>query len=122
MAKIGILTYHFVLNYGAVLQAFALQEYLKKRGHQVELIDYRPSHLEKGGRFYFPKNIKLLKMNLIKVYINFVPSFIYSRSKQGLNKKFQDFQNGHLKLSRKLSNNLNVLQKVSRLQNFYLWQ
>ena len=102
MAKIGILTYHFVLNYGAVLQAFALQEYLKKRGHQVELIDYRPSHLEKGGRFYFPKNIKLLKMNLIKVYIK-LRSFFYLFSKQTRlkNKKFQDFQNGHLNLSKK---------------------
>lgn len=28
--KIGIITYHNAMNYGAVLQAYALQEWLKK--------------------------------------------------------------------------------------------
>ncbi len=42
--KIGILTFHCAHNYGAVLQAYALQEYLKTcdGGNEVELIDYRP--------------------------------------------------------------------------------
>ena len=42
--KLGILTFHSVDNYGAVLQAFALQMYLKTLGHDVEIIDYRPSY------------------------------------------------------------------------------
>lgn len=41
--NIGILTFHHTTNYGATLQAYALQHYLKKLGHEVELIDYRPS-------------------------------------------------------------------------------
>lgn len=40
--KIGIVTFHFASNYGAVLQCYALQEYLKKRSHNVEIINYRP--------------------------------------------------------------------------------
>lgn len=32
--KIGILTIHNSSNYGAVLQTFATQEYLKKSGNQ----------------------------------------------------------------------------------------
>lgn len=40
--KLGILTYHFVANYGAVFQAYALKSYLAKLGHDVEIIDYRP--------------------------------------------------------------------------------
>lgn len=40
--KIGIVTFHFAYNYGAVLQAWALQTYLRKCGHEVELINYRP--------------------------------------------------------------------------------
>lgn len=43
--KIGILTFHCVLNYGAVLQAYGLQEYLKKLGHTVYVIDYCPTYL-----------------------------------------------------------------------------
>ena len=102
MAKIGILTYHFALNYGAVMQAWALQEYLKKRGHHVELIDYRPSHLESGGGFYFPKNIKLLRMNLIKAVIKF-RAFLnfFSRHMRLKKSKFQDFHNNYLNLSKK---------------------
>ena len=42
--KIGIITLHYALNAGAVLQAFALQTYLKSLGHEVEFIDY--------GEFY----------------------------------------------------------------------
>lgn len=39
--RIGILTFHAAHNYGAVLQCFALQEYLRSRGADVEIIDYR---------------------------------------------------------------------------------
>ena len=35
--KIGILTFHWATNYGAVLQCYALQEYLRDQGHDVEI-------------------------------------------------------------------------------------
>lgn len=37
--KIGILTFHSQLNYGGVLQCWALQTALEKMGHQVVIID-----------------------------------------------------------------------------------
>lgn len=37
--KLGILTFHSQLNYGGVLQAFALQEALRNMGHDVCIID-----------------------------------------------------------------------------------
>ena len=40
--KIGIVTFQWADNYGAVLQAFALQTYLLAKGHEVEILDYRP--------------------------------------------------------------------------------
>lgn len=43
--KIGILTFHCAINYGAVLQAYGLQEVLKSLGHEVYIIDYRPQYL-----------------------------------------------------------------------------
>lgn len=43
--KIGILTFHCAHNYGAVLQAYALQTYLLSHGHDVYVIDYRPRYL-----------------------------------------------------------------------------
>lgn len=38
--KIGILTFHRTTNYGAALQAYALQQILKKMGHNIKIIDY----------------------------------------------------------------------------------
>lgn len=40
--KIGILTFHWATNYGAVLQTYALQQYLLDYGHEVEIINYKP--------------------------------------------------------------------------------
>ncbi|NLM67285.1 MAG: polysaccharide pyruvyl transferase family protein [Enterococcus sp.] len=43
--KIGILTYHRSHNYGALLQAYALKEFLNKQGYRdVEFIDYFPDY------------------------------------------------------------------------------
>lgn len=44
--KIGILTFHNALNYGAVLQCYALQHYLQEKGHEVDVIDYRIPFIE----------------------------------------------------------------------------
>lgn len=43
--KIKTITCHDVYNHGASLQAYALQTYLEQLGHQVEIIDYKPSYL-----------------------------------------------------------------------------
>lgn len=42
----GIMTFHWAANYGAVLQAWALQEYLLHIGIDAEFIDYVPSGYE----------------------------------------------------------------------------
>ena len=40
MKKVGILTYHRSINYGAMLQAYALRYTIQKLGYKVEVIDY----------------------------------------------------------------------------------
>ena len=49
--KIGILTFHWATNYGAVLQCYALQEYLHDRGHDVEIINYKPWHFDFWAKY-----------------------------------------------------------------------
>lgn len=39
--KVGILTYHNAINYGAVLQAYALSSRINHMGHNCRIIDYR---------------------------------------------------------------------------------
>ena len=38
--KIGVITFHHVINYGSALQAYAFQEVLEQNGCKPELIDY----------------------------------------------------------------------------------
>lgn len=42
MKKVGTITYHWATNYGAVLQAYALQMFLKQNGFETEIMDYLP--------------------------------------------------------------------------------
>lgn len=47
--KIDIITLHRVVNYGSVLQTYALQEVFKDKGNEVEIIDYYPERLHIMG-------------------------------------------------------------------------
>lgn len=44
--KIGILTFHRAVNYGASLQAYALKKYIEKQKLDVEIVDYRCKYIE----------------------------------------------------------------------------
>lgn len=43
--RIGILTFSAAFNFGAVLQCYALYSTLQDMGHQVKVIDYKPTYL-----------------------------------------------------------------------------
>ena len=43
--RIGIVTYHRPINYGAILQVYALQKKIKELGVDCDVIDYRNSTL-----------------------------------------------------------------------------
>lgn len=60
MSKVGILTFHYSNNYGAVLQAYALSEAIKAIGHSVQVIDYRPSAARRLFSGHWPRNPRRL--------------------------------------------------------------
>ena len=61
---VGIITLHRTTNYGSVLQAYALQEKIKSLGHEVKIIDYRPSRYTMLSMLKGLKNkTELLKKN-----------------------------------------------------------
>ncbi|MCD2346258.1 polysaccharide pyruvyl transferase family protein [Clostridium guangxiense] len=45
--KVGILTFHNAHNYGAVLQAYALKKKISDLGHDVKIVNYRNSNIDK---------------------------------------------------------------------------
>ena len=85
--KVGIMTFHKAINYGAVLQAFALCKFINNMGVTCEVIDYHSIPLDETYKvFNFKKNnpvagvLKgLIKGNIIvrkkgkfKKFVNFI--------------------------------------------------
>lgn len=99
MAKVGIITYHFVPNYGAAMQAWALQKYLTNLGHEVFLIDYRPSHLTTGGYFHFPHDRWTLRADLVIAYQKVMGLKQWLKGDGGKRLRFEQFHQEHLNLS-----------------------
>lgn len=97
--RIGIITFHRAHNYGAVLQCYALQQYLIQNGYDAEVIDYNNKDLwayyNWRDREYEHQIIK----NLIKLPIRLY-KYLNARKHQILRyKKFVYFQEHILYLS-----------------------
>lgn len=98
--KIGILTFHFAHNFGAMLQAYALQEYLKKLGHEVEIINYQPQYLKKIYKFESYDRFKSMSvLNKIRFLLT-EPIAIYRKYLRY--RKFQNFMFNNLNISHEI--------------------
>lgn len=94
--KIGIITFHAADNYGAVLQAYALQTYLAEQGNEVQIIDFVPFGVEKANKPLFVQEKSAIKRIIKKALI--LPNY-FKLSRR--NKKFEKFRNKYLNLSTK---------------------
>lgn len=72
--KVGVLTFHRAWNYGAVLQCYALLQFLKKLGHEVVVIDYRQEAIEKGYKVF---SLKGTIKSIINPRNHYKDGFIY---------------------------------------------
>ena len=97
--RVGILTFHFVPNYGAVWQIYALQEALTARGHRVSVVDYQPAHVNAGGRFWLPTSRRRIRANLVIAY----QKYLRFRARFGRRRKIEDafagFRGGSLRVT-----------------------
>lgn len=80
--QIGILTFHYAHNYGAVLQAYALKEYLNRIGHTAKIIDYRNPTIEKKYYMKLPKELSLRQAVHGKRYRKFISQEMNMMSEQ----------------------------------------
>lgn len=90
--KIGIITFHAVYNYGAVLQAYALENALIDMGCEAEIIDFRRKQQADYTSLYSNRNgIKSIIKNALLLPL-------HKKRKMRAN-KFETFFNTRLKLS-----------------------
>lgn len=89
--KIGILTYHRTLNYGACLQAVATRVVLEKQGHEVFYVDYWPEYHSRGYKA-FSLN-KFLKLPSLGWKLRYIHSIAQRKQR---NKSFESFQKKYI--------------------------
>lgn len=68
MLKIAIITFHRAINYGAVLQTYALSRYLIESGYEVQVLDYRSSTIENSYKIKFGFDVYSLKRLLLSPF------------------------------------------------------
>ena len=94
--KIRMITFHTPINYGAVLQAYALQTYLKTQCEDVKIINYKTDTLIQKYK-YFKKNNT--PRNIIG---NIVKLKDYSKYKTR-KRKFEEFSNTFYDLTERVT-------------------
>ncbi len=103
--NIKTITCHDVYNYGASLQAYALQEYLVSQGHNVEIIDYKPAYMRVHYKFWFigegNKYYKYAKNNPLLYFLLCCYYAPRRYATYGRKKAFDIFTRNFLKLTRR---------------------
>lgn len=109
--KIGILTFHRAVNYGAVLQAYALQKAIGGLGAQAEMIDYHNRYIESC---YDPYS---LQGNKIKALLKIV---LLGRLRSKKNKSFAHFSEKYMNLSAAHYEDSEALKKAEPLYDAFV--
>ena len=89
--KVGILTFHRAENFGAMLQVFALQQYLRKLKHDVEIIDYRNKTIESMYHIYNPY-ILVTRKNVFKSVEIYLSRFKNIQDRKVCKVKYSEFR------------------------------
>lgn len=112
MKKVAILTFHRTNNYGAALQAYALQRVLNEK-YEAEILDYRNPYLE---------GLYLQKSSEIKAKIRVIARrVVYPKRTAQLDERrgrFENFYQQHFMLSDIVYNGGNIAQANERYDAF----
>ena len=103
--QIKTITCHNVYNYGASLQAYALQHYLESLGNDVEIIDFQPwFHQDRYNLMHVDKNRKAYKLSKLIPFSKYI-IFPYlnrgMRKTWGRKKAFDNFTKAYLPLTQR---------------------
>lgn len=112
--KIKTITCHDVYNYGASLQAYALQQHLLSLGYDVEIIDYQPEYLHHSYRFwYIPKEHRfynLCKKNKLFHFLYAIRLLPITYATWGRIQPFKKFKMNYLKCTSQQFHNVSELK------------
>ncbi len=131
MKKIGILTFHRAVNYGAALQAYALQKKVVDLGFDTELIDYgsigaadvtfpsiKENIFQKLLKYILKSvsNCKHLVRRVEVLLIKRTEDFLFKKDLEKQNESFSVFKDKYLKISKNSYHTNNDLESI---ESFY---
>lgn len=111
--KIKTITCHDVYNYGASLQAFSLQKFLELNGHDVEIIDYKPTYIAIHYNFswfvhpYSPVK-RITEKSIIIKFLYCLKRYLWSLPKLSRKYAFDAFTKQYLKTTKLYNNYQNL--------------
>lgn len=122
------MTFYAVQNYGAVLQAYALQQCLKKFNVDVELIRFCDKHNEQSKSSYsLAYRVRSMIKTLIKNPCFFIDFVKYKRNAQllrkvmeGKSRMFSEFRDKYLNLSSEVYEDIESLKASNNIYDAYI--
>lgn len=113
--RIGIITFHRAMNYGAVLQMYALYTYLKQQGHDPFVIDFKRSYPDG----YLKWRIGYLLKHPFDIFTAVKNRLISKRTKLCLKQGFYLFLNRFITFT-ETAQTLDELQKYPPAADIYI--
>lgn len=95
--KIKTLTTYDVYNYGASLQAYALQTYLTNLGNDVEIINYQPEYLTRKYNYKWVNPESRMSHNVVTRSAYRIMKYLQRQTTLGRKRKFDEFNHKILK-------------------------
>lgn len=95
--KIKTLTTYDVYNYGASLQAYALQTYLADLGNDVEIINYQPEYLTRKYDYKWVNPESWMSRYVVTRCVYRIMKYLQRQTTLGRKRKFDEFNHKILK-------------------------
>lgn len=109
--KVGIVTFHTALNYGAIMQSYALQHFLYEKGIDNEIIDYRCPFIEKCYSPFFVSDGKVLN--------SLIRGVMFGHTIRRKHVVFKRFIDTHLQLSQEFQDR-DSIQRVRDNYSYFI--
>lgn len=111
--RVATMTFHMAHNYGAMLQAYALQEAVCKLGYSCEVLDYRFPYIDQWSGIRTWKDLRQ-ETGFLWGTLRWIRRLYsgYYRRQTAAQKKFNNFMRGKFRLSHRVYFDANELRNA----------
>lgn len=121
--KIGVMTFwHGNSNYGQIMQCWAMQQYLKRQGHEPYIIRFVPSNYSSSLKRFLKKVLLIEHIRKAKEFLFKQDAFLIKRRNEMNDSKrqFDDFRQKHLDFSDHLYYDIIQIRKNPPVADAYI--